>query len=361
MSAKNKPGSSMLWDEILKAIVDAMPEQLFPLFKELYGKEYPRGTPITLLATESSTYRENPDAPPGSRLSDIALLVNGTDYYHLECQMHNDQDMVIRMVAYDLHFAMQHTASGEQNPDDLVMRFPRSAVIYPEKNKRIPDVLRCRIIFQDGSEHIYQIPTVRIQSYSLEEIQEKHLNLFLPYVLLRLRPRLNPKRKFPLTKNELTAFVDKVMIILKDEVEQGYLTEREYDDYVNLFRRAAEKIFEKHADFYEEVDRMTKPLIELPSVLQKRLYAEIDSLNANKKALIADNETLLANNETLIADNEMLTADNEMLTADNEMLTADNEMLTIDRNALAVELADKNAELARMRALLEQHHIPVNA
>ena len=29
------------------------------------------------------------------------------------------------------------------------------------------------------------------------------------------------------------------MIILKDEVEQGYLTEQEYDDYVNLFRRAA--------------------------------------------------------------------------------------------------------------------------
>ena len=123
------------------------------------------------------------------------------------------------------------------------------------------------------------------------------------------------------------------MIILKDEVEQGYLTEQEYDDYVNLFRRAAEKIFEKHADFYEEVDRMTKPLIELPSVLQKRL--------------IADNERLLANNKTLIADNETLTADNKTLTA--------------DRNALAVELADKNAELARMRALLEQYHIPVNA
>ncbi|MCI9604515.1 MAG: hypothetical protein HFH19_09960, partial [Ruminococcus sp.] len=128
-------------------------------------------------------------------------------------------------------------------------------------------------------------------------------------------------------------FVDKVMIILKDEVEQGYLTEQEYDDYVNLFRRAAEKIFEKHADFRKEVDRMTKPLIELPSVLQKRLYDEIDSLNANKEALIAD----------------------------NEMLTADNEMLTADRDALAVELADKNAELARMRALLEQYHIPVNA
>ena len=55
------PGNAMLWDEILKAIVDAMPEQLFPLFKEVYGKEYPDGTPITLLATESSTYREAPN------------------------------------------------------------------------------------------------------------------------------------------------------------------------------------------------------------------------------------------------------------------------------------------------------------
>ena len=157
-----------------------------------------------------------------------------------------------------------------------------------------------------------------------------------------------------MTKNELTAFVDKVMIILKDEVEQGYLTEQEYDDYVNLFRRAAENIFEKHADFGREVDRMTKPMIELPSVLQKRLYAEIDSLNANKAALIADNETLAAAKEALTADKEALTADKEVLAADRDALALE----LADKN---VELADKDAELARMRALLEQYHIPVNA
>ena len=200
MTEKSIPNGTRLWDEILKAIVDAMPEQLFSLFKEVFGKEYPKGTPIILLATESSTYQENPDAPPSSRLSDIALLVNGTDYYHLECQMHNDQDMVIRMVAYDLHFAMQHTAETEQEGNGVVMRFPRSVVIYPEKNRKIPESLHCRIIFQDGSEHFYQIPTVRIQSYSLEEIHEKHLNLFIPYVLLRLRPRLRDKIKNPLTR-----------------------------------------------------------------------------------------------------------------------------------------------------------------
>ncbi len=331
MSQNNIPGNAMLWDEILKAIVDAMPKQVFPLIKEIYGKDYPKGTPILLLATESSTYQEDTNAPPGSRLSDIILLISGTDYYHIECQMHNDHDMVIRMFAYDFHFAMQHTISEDWKQGGLVMRFPRSTVIYPEMNSKLPDVLRCRIIFQDDSEHIYQIPTVKIQSYSLDEIQEKHLTLFIPYVLLRLRPKLDPERKFPLEKKELTAFVGKVMMILKDETEQGYLTEQEYLDYVNLFRRAAEKIFEKHADFQKEVDRMTKPLIELPSVLQKRLYSEIDSLKASNKALISDKKTLIADNEALIADNEALIADNEALTADN----------------------------ARMKKLLERYHIPM--
>lgn len=302
--------SSMLWDEILKAIVDVMPEQLFPLFKELYGKDYPKGTPITLLATESSTYLDSPDAPPSSRFSDIALLVNGTDYYHLECQMHNEQEMVIRMIVYDLHFSMQYTTQKNKKNGDIVMQFPRSTVIYPAKNKCVPKFLQCRIIFQDNSEHIYKIPTIRIQSYSLKEIHEKHLILFIPYVLLKFRPRLDSKRKNFLTKKELTDFVSEVILMLKEELNHGYLTNQEFDDYINLFRLASERIFEKHPIFRKEVDLMTKPLIELPSVIQKRLRDE---------------------NDTLLAD-------------------------LAHTNAL---LADKDAELARMRELLEQHHIPV--
>lgn len=68
---------------------------------------------------------------------------------------------------------------------------------------------------------------------------------------------------------------------------------------------------------------MTKPLIELPSVLQKRLRTEND-------ALIAD----LAEKNKQLADKDAELADKD------------------------VELADKNAELARMKELLAQYHIP---
>ena len=75
---------------------------------------------------------------------------------------------------------------------------------------------------------------------------------------------------------------------------------------INLLRKLVTK----------EVDLMTKPLIELPSVLQKRLRTEND-------ALIAD----LAEKNKQLADKD-------------------------------AELADKNAELARMKELLAQYHIP---
>ena len=72
-----------LWDEILKAIVSAMPAQLFPLFKEVYGREYPKDTPIVVLGSETSSFQEDSNGPPGSTLMDFALLVAGTDYYNL--------------------------------------------------------------------------------------------------------------------------------------------------------------------------------------------------------------------------------------------------------------------------------------
>ena len=58
---------------------------------------------------------------------------------------------------------------------------------------------------------------------------------------------------------------------------------------------------------------------------------------------------------------DSLNADKEALATDIEALTADKETLAADNKALTIELADKNAELARMRELLEQYHIPVTA
>lgn len=283
-----------LWDEILKAIVYTMPKQLFPLIKEVYGKEYPPDTPIRILGTEHSTYLDDTKDAPSSKLMDISLLIANTDYYHIECQMGNDRMMVVRMISYDLHYAVEHCLSGNPNDDEIIIRFPYSIVLYPDQNRNLPDNLKCRVIFQDSSEHLYQIPAVKIQSYSLREIHQKHLNLFIPYVLLRLKPRISSKTN-PLTKKELTEFIDDIIVILQQDLTNGYLTKQECSDYINLLIRASEHIFYHHPNYHQEVQRMTKPLIILPSME----IAELKESLAEKETQF---QTTLAEKDAEIAD-----------------------------------------------------------
>lgn len=317
MHKKSKPDitaldGTKLWDEILKAIVSAMPSQLFPLFKEVYGREYPKDTTIMVLGSETTSFQEGSNEPPGSTLMDIALLVAGTDYYHLECQMKNDKEMVIRMFAYDVRFAITHSRYIDQNTGEITLHFPHSVVIYPDKNDAVPAHLRCRVVFQDNSEHIYKIPTVRIQTFSLKEIKEKHLTLFIPYTILRLRPRLKAGLKHPLTQKELTEFVEEVILVLKEELSDGYLTELEYHDYVRLFHFALDRVLRQHSQMREGVFQMTEPLIKLPSMIVKELEIQI---------------------------------------ADQKMQLDDKDLEIKNKDA---ELKDKNAEIQRLKALVKQ-------
>lgn len=263
-----------LWDEILKAVFLTKPQQLFHLFKEVYGKEYPPDTSIQFISTEYSTFLDSPNTKaPSSQLMDFAILIGGTDYYHIEC----------------------------------IMRFPDSVVIYPEKNRNLPDTLHCRIIFADKSEHIYQIPTIKVQSYSLDEIHQKHLSFFLPYTLLRFCPLLKSKKQ--IDAKELTSFVEKIIVDLEKEVQDGILSQRESEDLILLLTKASAHIFAKHPHYHEEVFHLTEPLIKLPSVRINELERESkqkDTIIAQKDSELAQKDLEINRLQTLLANNGIL-------------------------------------------------------
>ena len=326
-----------LWDEIFKAIVGVMPEQIFPVIKEVFGKAYPKGTSILILGAETSTFPGSSDRPPSSILMDVALLIADTDYYHFECQMENDREMSFRMFSYDAGFATTHRRKQDKKTGKGVVNFPRSVVIYPEKNDSIPDFLECPVIFPDGSSHIYRVPSSKIQSYSLRQIREKHLDLFIPYTILRLQPKLRKDIKNPLTIDELTAFLEEVILILDEELEDGYINNREYNNYHNLFRYAAYRVLKNHPDFLKEVYRMTESLIKLPSQI-------MDEMEEKMKEKIAEKEKELAYINTQLADknNQLAYINIQLADKDNQLADKDNQ------------LADMEAENRRLQELIAQ-------
>lgn len=203
--------------------------------------------------------------------------------------MNMDDDMIIRMVEYDFHVALQHGKNQDANKN-FTLKFPNSVIMYPGTNDSVSDSLSCTIIFPDGFKHTYSVPVIKIQTYSMEEIRKKHLTLFIPFLLLRFRERLDSK-KSPIQPNELTEFTNELIVSLEEEVQIGNITTTEFRDYVGLINHAAERIFHEKTEYQEEVLNVTKSIIQLPSDIIEELKVELlekDNTIAEKDNTIAD-------------------------------------------------------------------------
>jgi hypothetical protein len=296
-----------LWDEITKSIAEKMPAQFLPLIKEEFGKEYPTGTSVALLSTESITPPKKDNVRMRQILSDIVLLVAKQDLYHFECEINLDNEMIIRMIEYDFHTALIHNLF----PDDdhgFHMKFPQSVIMYPG-NSPMPDSQKCTITFPDGYNYTYTVPIVKIQQYSLEEIASKSLLVFIPFTLLRFAPQVTrshdeeveKKPHDTLSEKELTDFIEQIIVILENEVRHGRLTVTQLKDYIRMLQYSAERVFRQTPNHQEEVYRMTKSVLILPSDEMDMALAEKDTLIAEQKNIIAAKEARIAELEQLFA------------------------------------------------------------
>ena len=236
---KNIATEAQLWDEILKKEAYLMHDQFLPLIYEIHGKSYPQGTAIKPLATEYSIDRSKTKEITSIR-ADITILVGSKDIYHFECEIGHDGTMVLRMFEYDVHIALGYRTPSQ----NMVLEFPRSAVLYLQDNGNLPDHLSCKIQFPDGGSYDYKVPTLRIQAYSLEEIQKKHLSVLIPFLPLRFRKRLSKQRKKNrMQKGELTSFYKEIILILGKEVEDGYLSEENCKIILALLGKSMVRVF----------------------------------------------------------------------------------------------------------------------
>jgi hypothetical protein len=289
--------NEQLWDEITKSIAGKMPAQFLPLIKEEFGKEYPAGTSVTTLSTESIIPPKKSSVRMSKILSDLVLLVGDHDLYHFECEVNLDNEMIIRMIEYDFHTALTHNFSLDDN-QNFQLKFPQSVIMYPGTSP-MPDSQKCTITFPDGFKYTYTVPIVKIQQYSLEDIEAKNLLIFLPFTLLRFAPQVTNHHD-SLSEKELTDFVQQIIVMLSNEVNQGRLTVTQFKDYTKLLQFSAERVFRQTPNHQQEVYGMIKSVLVLPSDEMEMALAEKDSLIAAKDSALAEKDSALAEKDSLI-------------------------------------------------------------
>lgn len=228
--------------------------------------------------------------------SDLLLRIE-RDLYHFECQIEKDGQMVFRMLEYDIHIGLTHGKEVGEHRDGLpesAIFFPKSAVLYLGDERNVPTYEACVIYFQDGTEHIYRIPVLKVQEYSLEKIGERHLDLLVPFLLVRFRrqvvrilekgERADAAARESL-KKDLTEFLLKCREVLNHEREREFLSEEARKDIWEFLWKVCGYLLEKDIGLYEEVSAEVEPAIKLSREIMEELRDNIRELQDSNKEL----------------------------------------------------------------------------
>ena len=160
------------------------------MINEIFGEQYNGDEEVEFFPNEHFLDRQ--DAADRERITDTNFRVTGKTVkkYHLECESSlPDGKMAVRIFEYDAQIALDE---GEVTEETLTVTFPHTAVLYLRayRKKKTPDKMKY-VIVTPGGTVAYDIPTMKVQAYSLADIFDRRLLFLIPFYIF------SHEKKFP--------------------------------------------------------------------------------------------------------------------------------------------------------------------
>ena len=169
-----------IYDGAFRTILNDCRQMIIPVINEIFGEDYIGNEKIEFHPNEH--FIDQQDEADQKRITDTNFTIFGKikKKYHLECESSlPDGRMTIRLFEYDAQIALDES---EIINETLTVTFPNTAVLYLRTYKKTPDKMRYVIKTSGGSVE-YDVPIMKIQGYSLEEIFSKGLLLLIPFYI----------------------------------------------------------------------------------------------------------------------------------------------------------------------------------
>ena len=167
------------YDDVHRTMLNDCPKLIIPVVNEMFHKKHSDNEKITVLNNEFFINRQG--GSQIERITDTHFLI-GSDRYRLECQSSVDGTIMYRIFEYDSQIAMQESFLCQ---DKLTVKFPNTAVLYLRHNRNTPDFMTVEIIVP-GASCSYEVPVMKVQTYSIDEIFKKKLFFLLPFHIFLL-------------------------------------------------------------------------------------------------------------------------------------------------------------------------------
>jgi hypothetical protein len=196
------------------------------------------------------------DVLRGDAFFDVWEEADDVDTFHMEVQMRMDGGMIVRLLRYGFHKAV------EKQDGTFVFVFPKQAVIVFEKNEKLGDTLVATIKFPGDQEVRVTAKVIKYWKYDRTTLVKENLIPLLPLQLFKLRELAREVEKsgesgkiLEAVKEELKALYNEVVklynkkLIMGEDYEILLSAMEELLDYLN-------KNFIKEENLESEVRQM---------------------------------------------------------------------------------------------------------
>ena len=169
-----------IYDGAFRTILNDCRKLIIPIINEIFGEKYTGDEEIHFFPNEH--FLDQQDEADKERITDTNFRIVGkeTKKYHIECESSlPDGKITIRLFEYDAQIALDE---GEVTEETLTVTFPNTAVLYLRAYKKTSDKMRYVIVTPGGTVQ-YDIPVMKVQMYSLDDIFQKRLLMLIPFYI----------------------------------------------------------------------------------------------------------------------------------------------------------------------------------
>ena len=249
-----------IYDGAFRTILNDCRKLVIPVINEIFDESFTGEEEIQFYPNEHFIDQQN--GADKERITDTNFTIIGKTQkkYHLECESSlPDGKITVRIFEYDAQIALDE---GEVTEETLTVTFPNTAVLYLRTYKKTPDRMKYVIVTPGGTVQ-YDIPIMKVQNYTLDDIFEKRLLMLIPFYIFSYEncfPEYNGNGQ---RLEELKAEYQDILERLDGLEQQGFIGAFDKRTIIELSGDVIREIAQKYENVQKGVgDMMRGAMIE---------------------------------------------------------------------------------------------------
>ena len=142
--------------------------------------------------------------------------------------------------------------SGKVVNYQLIVTIPNAAVLFLRSNKNTPNAMNIVINTPGGSVN-FDVPVMKINSYSIAQIFEKDLYFLLPFYIFNLEKNFPKYESDPAELEKLKRVYTDFMLRLEQAVKNGKIFTHDRRSILEMSKKVLENIAVKYHNIQKEV------------------------------------------------------------------------------------------------------------